>query len=372
MSKLAQINGFNIVGIVEERTEENPNHVRILEGGWISEPYKFKGDAILELCGSNIKEVTIETECPIQCRGNLTICGEGTLILRNTAHRQPCIGPKTYDNMSYGRWEYAGPSNLVITIDGVKVICESPVEAFTLGSYGEVNPPKVIFKNGGCLEAPETRGNRVLVESFTKPDASTKIEDDPVYAIVKPGEAIPFSEQYKQAELDALQGGVNLIKLRDKHFSSAQLRAIYRACKKGFTPEQLYFVDNTWSADCIIYAALSLACNVPDARIVEWNNEIFTDGGIGELRWLDKRVSFAIERVASDALDKFQLETGIPGSEDPFRFFKWYFKEYHGITAERVPELDLVQKQFWYALANPWGLSHQDDIDTALVKYYLE
>lgn len=128
-------------------------------------------------------------ECPIQASGTLTIQGDGILSLE-TKETHACIGKSTHLGMSFGRWQPGYGDNLnTIVIDGVSVSCKSPVDNFSLGSYGEANVPEVICKNGGQLICPEMYGRRVMTESGAEGlCGSTKRVNPAKYSIVQ-GEA---------------------------------------------------------------------------------------------------------------------------------------------------------------------------------------
>lgn len=128
-------------------------------------------------------------DCPIQASGTLTIQGDGILSLE-TKDLHACIGKSTHLGMSYGRWQPGyGPNLDTIIIDGVVVCCKSPVDSFSLGSYGEAEVPKVICKNGGQLICPEMYGKRVMTQSGAEGlYGSTKRVNPAKYSIVQ-GEA---------------------------------------------------------------------------------------------------------------------------------------------------------------------------------------
>lgn len=130
--------------------------------------------------------VTIEAEVPISTNTKVTIVGNpgSKLTLISTADQQPCIGPKTNTGMSYGRWSRSGKCPTEIIIDGVEVTCESKVENFTIGRYGDNDMPKITLSNNGKLICPETTGKRVMTKNPQPPESSTKISDEAGYAIV--------------------------------------------------------------------------------------------------------------------------------------------------------------------------------------------
>ena len=130
--------------------------------------------------------VTIEAEVPISTSTKVTIVGDpgSKLTLISNADQQPCIGPKTNTGMSYGRWSRSGRCPDEIVIDGVEVTCESKVDNFTIGRYGDNDIPKITLLNNGKLICPETTGKRVITKSPEAPDGSTKISGDARYVII--------------------------------------------------------------------------------------------------------------------------------------------------------------------------------------------
>lgn len=138
---------------------------------------------ILKVAG----EVTINSETPLECSGGIVIVkGEkGSKLTLISGEQQPCIGPWTRTNMSYGRWSPEGTSPKEIIIDACTVVCESKVDGFSIGCYGTNDMPKITLLNGGKLICPETSGNRVILKQAVPPGGSTKISEHMVYGIMK-------------------------------------------------------------------------------------------------------------------------------------------------------------------------------------------
>lgn len=116
----------------------------------------------------------------------VTISGvdEAELKIVTSEGRQPCIGPESGVNLSYGRWHMASHDLEHITVDNVKVVCEhNKYNTFNIGKYGGSSVPAVIHKNGGDLICPELLHVRLLVRDVTYHAGSTKLDDDPVYIL---------------------------------------------------------------------------------------------------------------------------------------------------------------------------------------------
>lgn len=145
--------------------------------------------------------VMIECRIPIVASKKAIIKGVpgSRLVLKATEMQQPCIGPATNTNLSYGRWEPSSYLLESITVDGVEVVCESRTKNFAIGSYGRSEVPNVTLLNGGKLICPEMTGKRVVTHHAVAPEGSTKISEDMGYAILKEGEVIRdlFSEDKK-------------------------------------------------------------------------------------------------------------------------------------------------------------------------------
>lgn len=157
------------------------------------------------LCVSG--ECTIKAEVPVVTQTKVTIMGtQGSILhLINTEAQQPCIGPVTRTGMSGGRWCPEGKCPTEIIIDGVHVICESRVDGFTIGQYGDLSNtiPKITLVNGGKLTCPEMEGERVIIREASAPEGSTKISDSMAYAIRRPGQSDEDMYPQKKKELIA-------------------------------------------------------------------------------------------------------------------------------------------------------------------------
>lgn len=150
-------------------------------------------------------DTTITADVPV-CTGQsdtLKIKGNGILILSCTEPKQPCIGVRTWTDMSFGRWSPADyPSKCKrIIVDGVRVVCVSMTPNFSLGSYNYEEYPTIECVNGGSIDCPEVRGKRFLKVKAFPPSGSTKISKRAEYVV---GEENLFDE--KQKELIAVLG----------------------------------------------------------------------------------------------------------------------------------------------------------------------
>lgn len=159
-----------------------------------SAPITFKDATILERIDCNEENSIIEVSGDVHiayagvtiqllkdCK-TLTIKGNGELRIRTNETRQPCIGCATYTGMSYGRWSPGiRPNCNKIVIDGVRVICESLVENFTIGQYGTNYCPVIECINGGSIDCPEVKGERYIEYQAEAPSGSTKISENMKY-----------------------------------------------------------------------------------------------------------------------------------------------------------------------------------------------
>lgn len=136
-------------------------------------------------------------ECPCNVSGTVYFIGKDKdkdiLILTSTDPRQPCIGPKTRTNLSYGRYEEAGRTLSKIVIKNCTVKCEGINKYFTLGEYGSIEVPKIEIENGALI-CPETLGTRVMVYNAAIPEGSTKIYEDPYYYVQVGNEEVPYND----------------------------------------------------------------------------------------------------------------------------------------------------------------------------------
>lgn len=159
-------------------------------------PISLKDASLLDriCCNQENSVISVEGRVRMACEGapiellknckTLTINGNGELIIRTKDYHQPCIGCATYTGMSYGRWSPGVKPNCEkIIIDGVKVVCESLVDNFTIGHYGTNYCPVIECINGGSIECPEVRGKRYIEYQATAPSGSTKISEHMKYGL---------------------------------------------------------------------------------------------------------------------------------------------------------------------------------------------
>lgn len=123
-------------------------------------------------------------ECPCEVEGEVIFIGNNKdndiLTITTNSWRQPCIGSKTNDGLSYGRWSfgsYAG--DLRIVVRNCTVICKSKNPDFSIGTYGHEKVPEIVLE-GGVLDCPEVNG-RSMVYSMICEESSTKFATDPRY-----------------------------------------------------------------------------------------------------------------------------------------------------------------------------------------------
>lgn len=118
---------------------------------------EFDGDTVIEA-----------SEGPaVKCVGVVTLKGTGNITLRGHGIH-PALGVTTYTGMSFGRWSPGDSmrcSLKKVIIDGVHVKLESDVPNFTIGSYGRGEVPEIECVNGGTIDCPEMKGERVMVQS---------------------------------------------------------------------------------------------------------------------------------------------------------------------------------------------------------------
>lgn len=147
-------------------------------------------------------EITIEANVPIITDGSkFTIKGTGNNVLKliTTETRQPCIGPKTNNHLSYDRWEVNdwGSDIESLTIDGCTVICQSKVPNFAIGTYGRDKTPLIVPVNGGSIECPEATGMRVRTY-MPYVQGSTKLSVDCEYTILDAGNDITLGTKAQE------------------------------------------------------------------------------------------------------------------------------------------------------------------------------
>lgn len=84
-------------------------------------------------------------------------------IFNNRRERQPVIGPKTNDNLSYGRYELPRGRFTTLQINECNVtLTTTAVENFTIGAYGTEMVPKLELSPNAMLNCPETSGQRMM------------------------------------------------------------------------------------------------------------------------------------------------------------------------------------------------------------------
>lgn len=137
--------------------------------------------AVITLNGDSIIRCNLPIDVT-QCE-TLIINGEGTLIL-DSGDRQPCIGSRTYDDLSFGRWSIGKEFRCKrICISGVNVVVHPTVPYFSIGRYGTNDMIDIELWNGGSINAPELTGKRIIVQQACPPAGSTKISEPMVYGI---------------------------------------------------------------------------------------------------------------------------------------------------------------------------------------------
>lgn len=137
--------------------------------------------AVITLNGDSVIRCNLPIDVT-QCE-TLIINGEGTLIL-DSGDRQPCIGSRTCDNLSFGRWSIGKEFKCKrICISGVSVIVHPGVPYFSIGRYGTNDMIDIELWNGGSINAPELTGKRIIVQQAYPPEGSTKISENMVYGI---------------------------------------------------------------------------------------------------------------------------------------------------------------------------------------------
>lgn len=147
----------------------------------------------------------IDANCPIEAYNTVTLKGDGTELTLISHGQNPCIGPKTDDNLSYGRWSPAQGSLNEIILDNIHVTCKSDVHNFTIGSYGKESVPKITLLNGATLDCPEMNGTRVMVKSGAEGlQGSTKREKPAEYVMQRKTMAECFNGLLEDAEKERL------------------------------------------------------------------------------------------------------------------------------------------------------------------------
>lgn len=143
----------------------------------------------------SVKEVVIKPDRPVL----------RNLVLMPTEGMQPCIGPTTSTNLSFGRFSLSGAEYNKLIIDNVNVIC-LPNEAnpdFALGTYGKQYVPEIQLLRDGSIQCPETTGTRIMINNIQHYAGSTKLTGEAVYKCVKPGEDMRYYMTDVQKEYTA-------------------------------------------------------------------------------------------------------------------------------------------------------------------------
>ena len=97
------------------------------------------------------------------------------IIRNNRKERQPVIGPKTNDNLSYGRYELPRGTFNKFIIDNCDVTLETEaVDNFTIGEYGSEKVPEIELIGDAILNCPETTGKRMMKVGPEPLQGSTK------------------------------------------------------------------------------------------------------------------------------------------------------------------------------------------------------
>lgn len=162
---------FSITGCVLNTTE--------------SKPFRAYGDVVELLSDCTIIAKGGESACITPVSPKLTIKGNGHKLTLVGTYRQPCIGPDTYNNLSYGRWSINNrmPFDSLV-LDNVEVLCDSEVSNFAIGIYGCTEIPEITLINGASIECPELLGRRLVRTGHEGIIGSTKSAENAEYAIV--------------------------------------------------------------------------------------------------------------------------------------------------------------------------------------------
>ena len=145
-------------------------------------------EPVLELCGDLTIRQTVWTDSPgidTSSVSEVTIKGNGFCLDISTLKREPAIGIKTHDGMSYGRWCPGSGKKLErIILDNVHVKLQTEVPNFSIGAYGLDYVPEVVLLNGATIEYPENGFTRVMLKSGAEDlYGSTKREAPAIYGL---------------------------------------------------------------------------------------------------------------------------------------------------------------------------------------------
>ena len=294
--------------------------------------------------------------------------GIENVVIKSNSFRQPCIGQSTHDNMSGGRWEINSSQPKKIVIDGIHIKCEPKNSNFSIGSYGFKEPPIIECINGGSIDCPETRGKRVMLEMYTVPQASTKICNDPEYAIIPEGVDLSTvrSDTWKAVIRDWNEKGVDTSDMEQLPLNGKQVNALCSLRYKGYDIKPELYLDvyfGNISDVAGIYAVglepsediMSLAKEESPFVPFEYKTDAFKRDHIAD-------VLPDLDLHALASLDSNEQVNALISQ------MKSIFKgKYQSL--EDVLNTDKKDLIFWYELIPIW-FNFEGDTENNIVKYY--
>lgn len=187
-------------------------------------------------------DTTLEADCPVKVDERLEEIriismredARSKLILKCFKETQPCIGPMTNDEMSYGRWDKSHGNRLKkITIKNVDVVCiPYNNQDFSIGSYGYEEVPEIVLDNAS-IECPEVHGTRYVVYNALPPEGSTKISERMKYLVAQNNDQLVamMSPEQKAARDKVAEKYPEMAKLFDVRHT-VKIMEHYLECKR--------------------------------------------------------------------------------------------------------------------------------------------
>lgn len=147
--------------------------------------------------------IIMETDSVV-FKGHPSLAAPTVVIEKDTM--QPCIGTSTTTGLSNNRWSKTDVQEFSIVLsDEAEVICKSD-ENFSLGTYGDITNyiPPVALGEECCLNAPEMKGKRVIIDYAIAPAGSTKITEPMRYELLK--DDMTIADFYSDEDKEIVKG----------------------------------------------------------------------------------------------------------------------------------------------------------------------
>lgn len=154
-------------------------------------PNTWTDDIITLTSDDNGSEITIKSKALVIVVGTvklksiyvktdeiITFYGD-TLVVENTEPQQPCIGVKTNNGMSFGRWSINSYNKCNLTFNLKRLYTVSKVPGFSIGTYGKLMDKKSVLFNCETLSIPDE--HTCYVDLPGRVNGSTKMGLDAVY-----------------------------------------------------------------------------------------------------------------------------------------------------------------------------------------------